>query len=311
MLNQSYFIYQLIPIRLGFISKERESDQVYFLLGKKAVLKLVRDLVELADENYFVDSNQSLKKGLMGFYSMVQVEEPLPDPDLPLFCSDSDRSQALLRIYLRQGHGEGQKIEAQPMDTKTRQREESCIRRCLSAWSCMEPELAQVFEAVVHTLFFQVSKAYVGGSLSTALGVIWVNKQDHWGLEDWAEFLLHELTHQLLFLDSYRQEHFQDGDLVADRSWYALSALVGELRPFNFAFHNLIVAHEVLRYRSLSGGYPSSQVHPPTTQLSELAKVALDSLSDVDSRNKVLSRRGRTLLERVAQGIRRSQVTGN
>lgn len=169
---------------LGF----RGRVAVYFLMGKEAVWRVISRLAEMPHERSNWDSQASLRKDLVDFYRMVQLDNPLPEADLPLFCTDEARTKALLNLYSKENGGNFEALKARPMEPRIQNQIESKIIRSLSGWKVLEPDLAKIFDVVVHTLFFQASEGYGGGSLASALGVIWVGENEHWEGKDWQEF---------------------------------------------------------------------------------------------------------------------------
>ncbi|MCC7404417.1 MAG: hypothetical protein IT288_08460 [Bdellovibrionales bacterium] len=276
---------------------------MYFLLGKEAVWDIVQRLASLSHERHTWASSSKMRRDLVDFYRMIQEVKPLPDSKQPLFCVDEARTKALLHLFSRDHFAEWGQFKAEPMEPRIQHQIESRIRHCLSGWKVLEPDLAQLFEVVVHTLFFQKSEGYAGGSIATAMGVIWVGQNERWGEVDWQEFLLHELTHQLLFLDDHLQLHFDDWEALLSPETMAQSAVLKIPRPFYLVFHSLIVAHEVLCYRRAFGEPEAPWAHPPSPELLQAALAAAASLHQVNHQHRLMTPRSQSLLELVRQSL--------
>ena len=158
--------------------------------------------------------------------------------------------------------------------------------------------LRRLFDLAIHTLFFQRSRDSGGGSVSSAPGTIWCSPRKNWSLADMAEFLVHELTHNMLFLDERRFEHYVNPRLLQEPEIFAVSAVLKVPRPLDRAFHSLVVASEVLSFREENGEPEMPQVHPSTQGLVEACQGTIDSIHAVVSRQVLVTPRFMELLER-------------
>lgn len=140
-------------------------------------------------------------------------------------------------------------------------------------------DLYSVFQLVIHTLFYARSKDSGGGSVSDAIGAIWCSNKKSWNTHDLAEFLVHEFTHNLVFLDEICYKHYYDYDIIAKPENYALSAILNRNRPLDKVFHSLIVAFEVLQFRNDAGHPESPAVHPSTPVLVESCMKTIESIN--------------------------------
>ncbi|CAH2810032.1 MAG: hypothetical protein CBARDCOR_6744 [uncultured Caballeronia sp.] len=69
---------------------------------------------------------------------------------------------------------------------------------------------------------------------------------------DLMEMLVHELTHQTMFLDELRYAHFSYAD-VLDRSTWEKSTILNVARQLDKVLHSIIVAIEILLFRDMPG----------------------------------------------------------
>jgi len=147
-------------------------------------------------------------------------------------------------------------------------------------------KLLSLFDLLIHTIFYTRSLESGGGSVSDAIGVIWCSNRKTWSLEDLAEFLVHEFSHNLVFIDEVRYKHYVDYALLAKEENYALSAILKIQRPLDKVFHSLIVAYEIINFRFDSGEPSSSLVHPSSTVLIENCRDTIKSIRQLLAKGK-------------------------
>lgn len=169
----------------------------------------------------------------------------------------------------------------------------------------INPSLLRMFDRVIHTLFFHRSRNSGGGSVSSAPGTIWCSPRRHWSLADTAEFLVHEFTHNMLFLDERRFEHYVDPQVLQQPENFAVSAVLKIPRPLDRAFHSLVVASEVLSFREENGEPDSPHVHPSTQELARACQGTIDGIRAVIGEKPLVTPRFMDILERVDAKNRR------
>lgn len=160
-------------------------------------------------------------------------------------------------------------------------------------------ELGSLFDFAIHTMFYHRSKESGGGSVSSAPGVIWCSPRLNWTKEDMAEFLVHELTHNMLFIDERRYQHYIDFDDIAIPENYAKSAILMKPRPLDKVFHSLIVSHEVLSYRMENGEPVNPNVHPSTQKMYDAALETIDTIRELLGRKTLVTTRFLELMDKV------------
>lgn len=166
------------------------------------------------------------------------------------------------------------------------------------------PDLFQLFKLVIQGVFYHRSKDSGGGSISSAIGIIWLSHRKNWTTCDILEFLIHELTHSLLFIDERRYCHYRNISSITEESNYAISAILKKLRPLDKVFHSLVVANEILSFREKFGESGNSYyAHPQTKELIENCKVTLNSIKTISNLEMIAERRWLDLLQRVELSI--------
>lgn len=160
------------------------------------------------------------------------------------------------------------------------------------------PDFCELMNLAINTIFSAPSALAGGGSTSAAIGCIWVNLRDHWDKQDVFEFLVHETTHNLVFLDELCYGHYSDYSQLPINENYSWSAILNKLRPLDKVFHSIVVSTEVLLFREETLGHPSKPcLHPPTHIMLEQALYSIRYLNDHSHLKNLLSKRANYLLE--------------
>jgi hypothetical protein len=173
------------------------------------------------------------------------------------------------------------------------------------------PELALMLKLTFNTIFSLPSVEAGGGSASSAIGVLWANPRSTWSENDIIEFLVHELAHNLVFLDERRFSHYIDLNAAIQKENWALSAILGRLRPIDKGLHSLIVATEVLLFREKFTGHSGEpyRVHPPSALLKTKALACADSLMHLKNREGLFQPRFIELIEMCQDKIAGLSIT--
>lgn len=175
------------------------------------------------------------------------------------------------------------------------------IKHALSYIKNRQPDIFKLFNTVIHTLFYMRSRHEGGGSVSSAIGTIWCSNKKEWSLQDCTEFLLHELIHNVIFIDELRYRHYISLPRLGEEQNYCLSSILARPRPIDKVFHSLIVALEIVFARLEWLGEPVNPfVHPPTEQILKNIGNTIESLQSISHENLV-TERFRFLLDIAAQ----------
>jgi hypothetical protein len=146
----------------------------------------------------------------------------------------------------------------------------------------LDSSLKSIFDLFIHTLFYQRSPHSGGGSVSSAPGVVWCSPRRDWSTHDTIEFFLHELTHNLLFIDERCYVHYISLDAIMQHKYYAMSSILKSYRPMDKVFHSLVVANEVLLFRSKFGEPINPKVHPPSSSIIQSIARTIESIKVID-----------------------------
>ncbi|HEY3801739.1 MAG TPA: HEXXH motif-containing putative peptide modification protein [Kofleriaceae bacterium] len=162
------------------------------------------------------------------------------------------------------------------------------------------PGLGQIFDTVIQRVFCVEMAGEVGGSSTKSVGVIWANPTASASAFDLAEFLVHEHTHQLLFLDEQVHGFFTDrlGAETGSNGFMPRSSIRGARRPLGLVFHSLAVALELVAFRQLfADDAPEPKLHPGTDQMLAAAQETIQSIVFEPGWHEQFRSRGRFLFE--------------
>lgn len=169
-------------------------------------------------------------------------------------------------------------------------------------------EHAKFLDLIIERVFIDESDVAAGGTTSDAVGVIWANPRPEFAASDLAEFLVHELTHNFMFLDEWLYPHYKYEIMHEERTW-ALSAILDRKRPIDKVLHSLIVAAEVVLLREQKFGEPSDpKAHPPSHQIRASIETTIEDLMRVQESTGVLADRALELIDTVRGKVFASTV---
>lgn len=162
----------------------------------------------------------------------------------------------------------------------------------------LDPEFNELLHLVINVIFSAPSVLAGGGSTSAAIGCIWVNLRKHWQMQDVLEFLVHETTHNLVFLDELCYGHYTDYALLPKNENFAWSAILNKLRPIDKVIHSIVVSTEVLLFRENCVGHPEKPfLHPPTNIMIDQAIYSIEYLNQNPKLKSLLTSRTKHLLD--------------
>lgn len=285
---------------------------MFHLLG---IQKNIETVVTLSYKQLLDEKTQDvtgLKRAYRNFLKNIQVANSVPEQDSPnvFFASEPSVINNLIQLYkiesalndrsqttviINQGSEESLEYIS-----KSRQRCESEFLKFKTSY----PENASLFELVINYVFCAPSKVAGGGSISNSIGVIWASPRANWQSEDFVEFYTHEFTHNLVFLDERRYQHYVDYDLILNPDNFCKSAILCTPRPLDKVFHSLLVATEVLLLRENIIGHPNNpKIHPPSEVILQNCFDTINSIERLQGINKLLTTRGIELMNLCAEKL--------
>lgn len=142
--------------------------------------------------------------------------------------------------------------------------------------------LSDVAKLIFTSIFYARSHLQGGGSTSNAIGVLWCANRPEWSSLDLAEFLVHELTHQFMFLDEMKYKHYQNIKSLEDKRTFTQSTILARKRPLDKVIHSLVVGVEILLFR-LKNKLPEDggKVHPSNEKILQNIEITISELKDL------------------------------
>lgn len=245
---------------------------MYYTLGFKQNIDNCVKLISTKETNKFT-SLLELKAALARYIDLVQPQNKISFPisDLPVLISSIDQKAILAGAFSVRSQL-NDLAQASMIEDLHFADEEKYQERLHSAIRLIESQniqLASLINIVFrYTIFGKSSKAH-GGSSSNALGVLWINPTNKWTLQDYCEFLVHEVTHQLLFLDERIYGHYSHYQKISLKENFAFSTILKRSRPLDKVIHSYFVGMNVLNYRQNYGSDENNSytLHPSIDQL--------------------------------------------
>ena len=157
------------------------------------------------------------------------------------------------------------------------------INRAIYKLKNIDVNLYHVFDIVVNEIvlsrcgsFNSNIKAF-GGTSQKGLGLIWISDYGSLSQIDLIELIIHETTHNLVFIDELVHSHF-DYNYINDKDTWCISAILDSHRPIDKVYHSIIVASEILLFRhcnnAMNTGY---SLHPNTKDLLKTTRKSIAS----------------------------------
>lgn len=195
-----------------------------------------------------IQTTQDLKEAyllfLRDFQSLSQVSS-----GAELFLMDEEQEEKLTAHFRKPSILEdrgGEFSVSDRLDPISKKKKKQQVEDALKLIEKLSPDYKDIFDLAIHTLFFRDSEKSIGGSVKSCLGVIWANPSPSWDPIDVAEFLIHELVHNLIFLDEIRYQHYVDYKELQRPENLVISAILEQERPLDKVLHSAIVGVEIL-----------------------------------------------------------------
>ncbi|MEB6666883.1 hypothetical protein MXM33_07540 [Acinetobacter vivianii] len=98
------------------------------------------------------------------------------------------------------------------------EKEYGVINNALEQIKKISEEYFTLFNLIINEIFIFPAEGARGGSSSTAVGLIWANPKFDTPLNDTMEFMIHELTHNCMFIDEIRYGHYHYNEIIKEES---------------------------------------------------------------------------------------------
>ncbi|MFZ9595827.1 MAG: aKG-HExxH-type peptide beta-hydroxylase [Bdellovibrionia bacterium] len=259
---------------------------MYFSLGLKENLQNVAVLSYRFLRNQTEITPFSLKSAYCNFLNIIQPEVPFNKNNTLNVLNDQIIEKEVIALY-RQESGLDDKNQISVISTEDdpkRLKKKRHLEEFISK-KYFDPKFFELMNLVINYIFFGVSSVARGGTASGAIGTIWLTDPTNYSDHDLMELLVHETTHNLMFLDEKRYKHYKDYSYVIQKEYYARSAILKEARPLDKVVHSLAVATEILIFREKhTGHHLEFKAHPAS---SSLLKAIYNSINSIKSDQKL------------------------
>jgi hypothetical protein len=278
---------------------------MYYMFGSRAALETLVALSQPHARHAKIRDVADFKEAYAAFLKTYQPGVPRPASTGPVFVTEADTIERLAGFFRVKSwlndRNQGKVIEGRFDDVLDRIR---VLEAGLDALAGVDGDFVELFRLAINFVFCASSRLAGGGTTSSALGVIWAAHRDNWSRNDVFEFFVHELAHNLVFLDECRFRHYPDYPALALPENYARSAILSMQRPLDKVVHSLVVAAEVLRFRERVIGHPDAPaLHPTTEVLLAKASQSYRSVAAHPRLVELTSARVRELIERAGEII--------
>lgn len=169
------------------------------------------------------------------------------------------------------------------------------IEEALELIKTTDENLYHIFYLVINKIVVSKSNKNLvgmktkGGTSQTSIGVIWLAIGTECSSVDFAELLIHEMTHTLVFLDEIRYGHFDYSEIQNEKT-FCVSAILGMSRPLDKVYHSIVVSTSILEFRRKLG-INETKVHPCTSKIVSDTHTAIESvISNNNARLTILER---------------------
>lgn len=235
----------------------------------------------------------------------------VPRPRGPIeFVRAEGKYESLLEIFNMES-----RLDDTPYRLDTGARDETGAEKLTQMRSALEelgrrdPTTRSIFDLTIFVVFWAPCGIATGGTTSQALGVLWADPRRAWSERDFLEFLIHELSHYLLFLSEWRYGLFSSPEEMTNRANYAASAIRRAVRPLDKAFHSVVVGTEILLAREeVLGHTEATGLHPGSVELRDGVAHSIDSIAEVAERGGVLSPHALQLLDRSREVVEEMSI---
>ena len=250
-----------------------------------------------------------LKQAYKKFLHQIQPSVPVSPLDTIEFLTDSSLVRKMISLFAEKSRlDDFDRIFSE--DSHFKNEHLDLAEQYLHRLKQVDEQLFSLFSLSINILFSGPSELASGGSSSGAIGCIWINPRPTWSEQDFFEFFVHEMTHNLVFLDEYRHRHYENYSEMLREENYAMSAILAKKRPLDKVFHSILVCTEVLLTRRDVLGHPSSpKLHPPTSIMLRQAFESISYLEENLNIYSLLTARAKDLMMRCKEHLKAVEVS--
>ena len=268
---------------------------MYYLFGLAENLKTIGMLSKPFGD---IDTEQNLKTAYLKFLSHIQPTVPHPPEVQPFFVYDIPVIHQLIKNHQQDSFLTDFTTDICLANEDAMHAALAKIQEAIDYIARYNPLLYKLFKVAINNMFYAKSYKQGGGSVSSAIGVIWCSHRKNWSRDDIVEFIVHELTHNLIFLDELRFKHYLSLEKLGEDKNFVISAILKKPRPLDKVFHSLMVAAEILHLRQAWLGEPmDSKVHPSSQEMIVNCQATLMGIKELLVKRELVSDRFKMLVD--------------
>jgi hypothetical protein len=282
---------------------------MYFLNSARENLETVILLAKTVDPTLSMRSMHDVKSGYNRYLQTFQPPFTTIENVEPVFVRDREHTERIFALYQR--HSRLNDLQQQAINFDVVPESElnwvqEATFSAIDQISKFDKDLENLTKLVINLLFTAGAQNAGGGSSSAAIGCIWLNPRRRWTKQDFCEFLVHETTHQLMFLDELRHRHYTDPESLEREENFAYSSILNKQRPLDKVLHSLVVAHEVLEFRKHFFDIDEKTfLHPATHVMEESICKTICSLRALNE--NIMTSRSWHLIEKIGKAYEKSR----
>lgn len=170
----------------------------------------------------------------------------------------------------------------------------SRFEKTLQNFKEQHPEYWDLLKLSVRVIVLDCLEPYGSASATDTIGIFSLNCKNYFEEIDIFEMLVHELTHNLAFIDNLNNPHFKSQKFL-DQT-LVRSPIRNVERPIHLAMHALWVAVELLHFRKKTNTlFRSSKIHPDSA---ELIENSIKSCEEIAKHQSLLTNRSLGFLDK-------------
>jgi hypothetical protein len=283
---------------------------MYGLLGSSQNIKNIYRLSVPFVGSQKIATTDDLKVPYLSFLNQYQPNYRVPLNQKQV-VTDFAQRQVLLGAF---GASQINDLQQENMigSTYNREAEQLCCENLIAAKNRMaqlNSELNDLFDLTIHSILLCGSSQNSagmrarGGTSSKCVGLIWLTMEGHLSPQDIVEMMIHELTHNLVFINELNSPQF-DYDLLNLAENWAQSSILNRKRPMDKVIHSIIVAHEILFARKhYLPNEDLLKVHPESGLLKQNTLASITSVLNHPRRDLVCKPGAIQLVTKTAQSL--------
>ncbi|MGX1373005.1 hypothetical protein RKD56_000083 [Priestia megaterium] len=165
---------------------------------------------------------------------------------------------------------------------------ENNILKAFELLNNINPNIMSLMKKVIGAIACFKVEGYVGGSVSSSIGVIWLHPPKHWEVEDYAEAIYHEFIHHCLYLDDMIYGIFPDQEIANSEEALTISSILTSKRSIDKAYHSAVVSVGIM--------YMYHNINNDEKALTFLPNIQR-TVEELDTKHHLLGERGVDILE--------------